>query len=312
VERVRNFLKKINISCEIRENEPMSLHTTFRVGGPADVYVRPRNVAELREVLLEAKAEELPVFVLGGGANILVSDRGIRGITVDLGRLDGCSVEGRILTARAGIPVSDAAEKAADAGLAGLDFIYAMPGSVGGAVWMNARCYDFSVSDVLDSVRYLDEDLEVRIMKREDQLFSEGFAYERSPFQVRPWIVIEASFGLRPAEGAGEMEKIRGNMERIKRDRTEKGHFLAPSAGSVFKNDRSFGAPSGVIIDRLGLRGCSIGGARISPLHANIILNSGGATASDIRKLVDFVRERVLEEFGYSLDPEILFVGDWG
>lgn len=290
----------------------MSLHTTFRVGGPADVFARPRSVAELRNVILEAKAEGLPVFVLGGGANILVSDRGIRGLTVDLGSLDGCSVEGRVLTAQAGLSVSGAAEKAADAGLAGLDFIYAMPGSVGGAVWMNARCYDFSVSDVLDSIRYLDEDLKERILRREEARFAEGFAYKRSPFQGRPWIVTEASFGLRPVEGPEAMAAVRENMDRIKRDRTEKGHFLAPSAGSVFKNDRRLGAPSGAIIDRLGLRGYSMGGARISPLHANIILNSGGATASDIRKLVEFVQGRVLEEFGYSLEPEVLFVGDWG
>ena len=307
MERVRNFLKKINISGEIRENEPLRLHTTFKVGGPADLFIRPRTAEEFVAVLKAAREETLPFFILGGGANLLVSDRGIRGVTVDTSRLAELRVEAGTLFAGAGLPVSAASEKAAEESLAGLEFIYAMPGSVGGALWMNARCYDFSVSDVLASVRYLDENLEERLLRREDPLFQTGFAYKVSPFQPRAWTILEAGFRLRPGAKAELWER----MNEIKRDRTEKGHFLAPSAGSVFKNNRAFGAPSGAIIDRLGLRGFTLGGAQVSPRHANIIYNTGNATAADIKNLVEHVRGRVLQATGFSLEPEILFVGDW-
>lgn len=307
VDKVREFLKKINISGRILTDEPMSRHTTFRTGGPADIYAEPADAGETALLLGEARRLDIPVFILGGGANILIADRGIRGLVVGTAGLRKIRIEGNILTAGAGLPVSDAAEYAADAGLGGLDFIYAMPGSTGGALWMNARCYDASVSDVLESVRFLDEDLRVRESHARDAGFIAEFAYKKSPFQGRNRVILDASFRLRPEP----RDELRKKMDAIRADRAAKGHFLAPCAGSVFKNNRDFGAPSGVIIDRLGFRGMTIGGAQVSPLHANIIVNSGGASAADIRSLIETIRDRVEAEFGFLLEPEILFAGDW-
>ncbi len=307
VDKVRKFLKKINISGRIAAEEPMSRHTTFEVGGPADIYAEPADFREAAHLLREASRMGLPVFVLGGGANILVSDRGIRGLVMSTVRMAEVRAEGEVLTAGAGAPVSAVAEAAAEAGLGGLDFIYAMPGSVGGALWMNARCYDSSIADVLESVRYLDGALEPRRAGAEDPDFMAGFDYKKSPFQRGDMVILEASFRLRRTDP----ETLWKRMREIREDRTAKGHFLAPSAGSVFKNNRDFGAPSGVIIDRLGLRGLSVGPARVSPLHANIILNTGGATARDIRSLIHAVQDRVFAARGFRLEPETLFVGDW-
>ncbi len=307
MDKVREFLKKINISGRIAADEPMSLHTTFETGGPADIYAEPATPGEAARLLEEARRLDLPAFVLGGGANILVSDRGVRGLVLSTAGMGGIRVDGAVLTAGAGAPVSRAAEAAADAGLGGLDFIYAMPGSVGGALWMNARCYDSSIADVLESVEFLGGAARPERAGRDDPAFMAGFAYKKSPFQSDGRVILEASFRLRPADP----EALWKRMREIRADRTAKGHFLAPSAGSVFKNNRDFGSPSGAIIDRLGLRGFSVGGARVSPLHANIILNTGGATARDIRVLIETVQKRVFDAFGFRLEPEILFVGDW-
>ena len=307
VDRLREFREKINIDAELRLDEPMRNHTSFRVGGPADIYVEPRKREDLETVLREADATGIPVFILGGGANILVSDRGIRGLVVNLSGLRAIEITGNTRRAEAGRPVSDAAETAAAAGLAGLDFLYAMPGSVGGAVWMNARCYEGSVSDVLETVRYVDEDIRVREAGRGDAAFMNGFGYKKSPFQGTRRVILEAVFELRREP----RESIRARMLEIRRDRTAKGHFIAPSAGSVFKNNRDFGEPSGAIIDRLGFRGYSQGGAAVSPIHANIIINSGNATAADIRRLIETIGERVRRELGYTLEREVLYVGDW-
>jgi UDP-N-acetylmuramate dehydrogenase len=307
VDKVRQFLKTINISGPILRDEPMSLHTTFKAGGPAELFFIPRDKEDLTAALRGARNAGIPVFILGGGANILVSDRGFRGLVADLSSFNAVRIEGALLSAGAGLPVSTASERAAEAGLGGLDFIYSMPGSVGGAVWMNARCYESSVADVLESVLFLDDELNPRTLKRGGPLFVSDFGYKKSPFQGRSWIIIETVFRLRHEDKAA----IKERMERVRLDRTNKGHFIAPCAGSVFKNNRDFGHPSGVLIDRLGLRGFSLGEARISPLHGNIIINTGNASASDIKQLMDLMQERVRTEYGFNLEPEVLLVGDW-
>jgi UDP-N-acetylmuramate dehydrogenase len=306
VDKVRQFLKTINISGTVLRDEPMSLHTTFKVGGPADIFFIPRDGEDLARGLRGARSLGLPVFVLGGGANILVSDRGIRGLVADLSALSRVRIEGERFSAEAGLPVSAAAERASEAGLGGLDFIYSMPGSVGGAVWMNARCYESSIADVLESVVFLDDDLNPATLSKTDPLFVSNFGYKKSPFQGRPWVILEAVFRLRSEEPAGIKERMKG----FRLDRTNKGHFMAPCAGSVFKNNRDFGLPSGALIDRLGLRGYSLGAAQISPLHGNIIINTGKAGASDIKGLMDLMRERVRGAYGFELEPEILLIGD--
>lgn len=286
----------------------MAEHTTFKVGGPADLYVRPETADEVTRIIYAAREASIPLFVLGGGANILVSDRGIRGIVLDTSAFSSARFEAQpdgttLFRAGAGMAVSDASAEAAGHNLAGMAFIFAMPGSVGGAVWMNARCYGASVSDILVHVDFIDEAGSFHhYLPRE-----EDFAYKVSPFQGRSTVILEAGFRLLP----GSADVLWKEMHEVEADRERKGHFAAPCAGSVFKNNREFGAPSGRIIDGLGLRGFRIGGAKVSDLHANIVVNSGNATAADIKAVIDHLQQAVLREHGFLLDPEVLLVGDW-
>jgi UDP-N-acetylmuramate dehydrogenase len=248
-------------------------------------------------------ADAFPVFCLGSGANILVSDQGVRGIVLDMTSLTSCSIAESQLYAGAGLAISEAARFAADKGFAGLEFIYSMPGSVGGSVWMNARCYGTSVSDVLAFADIVDRAGALRriIPNRDD------FAYKVSPFQSQKWIIVAAGFNLH----RDDHSRIRRRMNEHEQDRKRKGHFAAPSAGSVFKNNRYFGEPTGKIIDSLGLRGMRNGGAMVSEFHANIIVNAGGATAQDILRLMEFVERRVKDTLGFNLEREVLLVGEW-
>ncbi len=304
VHNLREIAAKINPQAAPRLDEPMASHTWFAIGGPADLYATPRNIQQLREIYALALEHGIPRFFLGGGANILVADRGIRGLVIDLGRLEGIEVDGERVTAAAGVPMSDLAERASAAGLGGLESFYAMPGHVGGSVWMNARCYERSLSDCLESVRLLTPDLAVETVARA----AGDWDYKRSPFQSREGIIVGATFRL--AAGA-DPQRLRERMREIRLDRQRKGHFAYPCAGSVFKNNRSFGMPSGALIDRLGFRGRRRGGAMVSELHANIIVNTGGATAADVDGLAREIEDKVKAEHGFALEREVLLIGQW-
>ncbi|MCX7786556.1 MAG: UDP-N-acetylmuramate dehydrogenase [Spirochaetes bacterium] len=326
MERVRKFLEKINIKGVVREQEPMALHTSFRVGGPADLYVEPISIPECIETIRLAKECSLPWIVLGEGSNVLVADAGIEGVVISTLRISKITIEGTLLTAEAGTKVDSVVKASCKAGLRGLEFLSGMPGSIGGAVWMNARCYGSEISEALAQVVYLNELLEqktlhvshlpVKSSHNHDEYRKstmegvsqvEGFGYKKSPFQGKPWIILKASFHLTSEDPRILEEKT----QEYRQDRERKGHYLAPSAGSVFKNDRSFGEPAGVILDRMGFKGFRIGDAEVSPLHANIIFNRGAARASDIRALVDRMQEAVLKVYGRPLEPEIIFLGRW-
>lgn len=284
-------------------DEPLAPHTTFAVGGPADLYAIPESERDLVSLLSFAHNEQLPYFILGGGANILVGDNGIRGLVIDMTRLAGIEHHGTRVTAGAGAAISDVAAYAADHALAGLDFIYAMPGTVGGAVWMNARCYDGEIFPILHGV----DSVTAAGASFRYQPDPADFSYKRSPFMTNDWIMTKAEFELTPGDPDELWRKMRAHEE----DRRAKGHFAAPCAGSVFKNNRALGRPSGAIIDSIGLRGFAVGGAKVSDLHANIVINTGNATAEDIRTVVEHVHDRVLNELGFDLEREVLYVGEW-
>jgi UDP-N-acetylmuramate dehydrogenase len=307
---LQSFIEKINSQAGftgfLNFDEPMAPHTTFRVGGPADIFIRPEGenfpvyAARLREA---ARNEGIPLFILGGGANIVVSDRGIRGIVLDTGGWRGAAAESSGFLVRSGTPVDEAVEAAAAADLGGLEFLAGMPGTAGGAIWMNARCYEKSLSDVLLETEILDESgVRLRVPARR-----EDFGYKKSPFQNRNTLILSGRFALtrRPET------EIRREMEKHRQDREAKGHYRYPSAGSAFKNNRDFGKPTGKIIDELGLRGLTIGGAQVAPWHGNIIINTGNASAADIRALAGEVAVRVKTATGFLLEPEVLFVGEW-
>jgi UDP-N-acetylmuramate dehydrogenase len=302
-----------------RFDEPMSVHTAFKVGGPADVYINFAGLdfAENAAALLRfARENGLALTVIGGGSNIVVADAGIRGITLDT-RLDGgqpsvstgtahaarIDEEGRFAVP-AGMLSDAAAEAAAALSLSGLEFLAGLPGTVGGAVWMNARCWGRSVSDALAGADVLDEGLRAVF----EPVQPDAWDYKRSPYQGRDALILAARFRLE----RGDEAAIRRAMAGYRLEREQKGHFRLPSAGSVFKNDRSLGKSAGQIIDELGLRGLSIGGAQVAAWHGNFIVNAGGATATDIRALTEAVRAEARRRLGITLEPEILFIGDWG
>jgi len=309
---LRDFLEKINIKAGILYDEPMSAHTTFRIGGPADALVAPADRASLLALLGAARREGIPCFILGGGANVVVADRGIRGIVVDTRLLSGTAREASggdsLLVAGAGTVVDRLVEAAAGLGLAGLETFYGMPGSVGGAVFMNARCYEVEMADRLSWVEHVAPSggaVERRALDPAE------WSYKRSPFQdggpCAGHVVLAAAFRLL----LGDTAALRRAMGEKRADREAKGHYRLPSAGSVFKNDRKLGKPTGKILDELGMRGRRVGGAMVSEWHANIFVNAGGATAADLRALIELAQREARERLGVELEPEVLFVGDF-
>jgi UDP-N-acetylmuramate dehydrogenase len=271
---LQKFMEKIiktDFAGEIRYNEPMSLHTTFKVGGNADLWIKPYKEIFLpftKVLLYAAKFESIPVFILGGGANLVVSDEGIRGIVLDTGFWSGCDFfpNKEEVIIRAGTQTEKAVEELAAQGLGGLEFLAGLPGSIGGALWMNARCYEKSISDVLIETKILDESLNETVIPFK----AEDYDYKKSPFQNRKVLILSARFAVKKRCKTEILEE----MEKYKLDRENKGHYRFPSAGSVFKNNKNFGKPTGKIIDELGLKGLSIGGAQVAPWHGNIIINT--------------------------------------
>jgi UDP-N-acetylmuramate dehydrogenase len=311
----------------------MSRHTTYRIGGPAEAFARPENAVSASILTATARAEGIPLFILGGGANILVADEGIRGIVMDTSSL--CSVrteaEDRLLVAGSGLPMDDLCLEALARGLGGLEDFAGLPGSVGGAVFMNARCYEREMSQVLAWVSSSDsrgrasrrlvpaaasEAGPFRAIASEAGAlsFAQEWAYKRSPWQPGGSsggeLILEAAFRLEPADD-GAAARIARAMRARRADREAKGHYRLPSAGSVFKNDRSLGAPTGALLDRLGLRGRRIGDAMISSWHANIFVNAGRATAADMRALIELAQAEALAKLGAKLDLEVLMVGEF-
>ncbi len=299
---IGKFLSKINLNGSYREEEPLAGHTTFRIGGPADAMVFPASINDVKAVQLLCMQEHIPMTILGRGANVLVADKGIRGVTLNLTSLAAWNHDGSVLTTQAGLDVSAAAEAGRANGFSCLEFLNAMPSTVGGAVYMNARCYGSEIADVL-----IDATVVENGMERTLPFLKEEWDYKVSPFQSQAGIIVQARFRTEPAE-ARDIEAV---MIANKTDRESKGHFRLPCAGSVFKNNHAFGAPSGVLIDRVGLKGLRRGKAAVSDWHANIIVNEGGATAADLRALVNEVKERVAAATGFTLEEEVLYIGDW-
>jgi UDP-N-acetylmuramate dehydrogenase len=289
----------------------MGKHTTYQVGGPADYYTAPTQLTELKQLYRLCQEYHIPFFVMGYGANLLVSDKGVRGLVIDMRQITGIEFSGERVSALAGTAVSDLAEETARRGLKGLETFYAMPGSVGGAIWMNARCYGVSISDVLVAVEFLDEQGQT-----EELTYNPAeFTYKVSPFQSKKSLILRGLFQLKECtashEPAQAASRLVSEMQKYKKDREEKGHFLYPSAGSVFKNNHAFGEPTGKLIDALGLKGLCLGGAKISEKHGNFIVNTGSATAADIAGLIKLVKEKVKTAYGFDLEEEVRYIGDF-
>ncbi|MDR3301086.1 MAG: UDP-N-acetylmuramate dehydrogenase [Spirochaetaceae bacterium] len=291
-------------------DEPLSAHTTFKIGGPADLYAKPEGEKfpeRAAQILSHARNENIPLFILGAGSNVLAADAGFRGIILDVSGWRGCAIEAAaggsvLLRVNAGTRADEAADFALENSLSGLEFLAGLPGTIGGAVWMNARCYEKSISDILAGVEILDESLKRVAVpyKHED------YAYKKSPFQTRNILIVSAC--LHAQMGREAKNAIRLKMETYRKDRDAKKHFSYPSAGSVFKNDHRWGKPAGKIIEELGLRGTQIGGARLADWHGNFIINTGNASARDVSALIALVQEKARQTLGIELEPEIVFL----
>lgn len=279
--------------------EPMKAHTTFRIGGPADIFITVSSEAELCDALAAAKENGVSVFCIGKGSNLLVSDGGIEGTVISLSGLNAVSVSGNTVTCGAGASLSALCIAARNAELSGLEFAYGIPGSVGGAVFMNAGAYGGEMSDVVRRVKAVDTDGNIHILSGSEL----KFGYRTSAFKENGLIAVSAEFELcRSGYNA-----INAKMEELLLKRREKQPLEYPSAGSTFKRPQGYFA--GALIEKNGLKGVSVGGAQVSSKHAGFVVNTGEATAADVLRLIEKVQKKVYSADGVMLDPEILFVG---
>jgi len=282
------------------ENEPMSSHTTFKIGGAADIMITAENIDGLKAALAACKVSDTPFMILGNGSNLLVSDDGIEGAVILLdGDFKAISVDGEVITAGAGAKLSKLCTVALEEELSGLEFAYGIPGSVGGAMYMNAGAYGGEMKDVALSVTALTAEGEVKEYSAEEL----NLGYRTSVFKTNGEIILFAKYQLHK----GEKTSIKTQMEDVMNRRKTKQPLEYPSAGSVFK--RPEGAFAGTLIEQCGLKGKTVGGAQVSEKHAGFIINIGGATCDDVMNLVKLVQDTVKTETGYFLEREIIRTG---
>jgi len=296
----------------VKFDEPMSKHTYFKVGGPVDAFIAPENREDLTQLVIWARRTGVPLLIIGDGTNLLVKDNGFRGVIVVLAKctkkIFKRTEKNRevIITAPAGVKLHELCSFAIKSGFRGMNYAVGIPGTVGGAITMNAGTIHGSTEDVLDDVLIMLSDGKIKRMNKSEI----GFSYRNLSFgkdikthQGRP-IILEGSFRLYPFDAA----VLKEEAEEILRMRRKKQPLNFPSAGSFFKNPKQ-GKAAGRLIDKAGLKGKKIGGAQISEKHANFIINTGGASASDILELMAFVQEAVLKTFNIELEPEVKIVG---
>ncbi len=284
---------------EVRENEPMSRHTTFKIGGNADLYLTPTDAEALAGLCRMLNETGVRRFFLGNGSNVVFSDGGFRGAVVSMLGLDSIKVDGNTVTAGAGSPLTAVCKKARDASLTGMEFAYGIPGTVGGAVYMNAGAYDGDISKILAESACLDPDsLTIHTISAKEH----DFSYRTSVYQKNNRIILSAKFILTPGNRTEIADKMNGFMQR----RIDKQPLEYPSAGSVFR--RYPGHYTGQMIEECGLRGYTVGGAQVSEKHAGFIINRGGATAEDLDRLIAIIKDKVYEKFGCRIQCELIRV----
>ena len=295
---LENQLKNIVKKGLVAVDEPMSAHTTFRIGGPADYYVEP-TFEEVKELLSFLKKENIPYTLIGNGSNLLVSDEGIEGVVVSFGKeMSEVSCEKEVVRAKAGILLSRLASFAASKSLSGLEFASGIPGTLGGAITMNAGAYGGEMKDVVQSVTVLDGD-EIKEYSGEEM----GFSYRHSRVLDEDLIVLEVTMKLQ----SGREEEILSSMKELNKKRVEKQPLNFPSAGSTFKRPEGYFAAK--LIEDAGLQGYTVGGAKVSEKHSGFVINFDHATAKDVCTLMQDVQRIVKEKFDVSLEPEVRMIG---
>lgn len=301
----KNFyeeLTKVIPKERVREGEPMKLHTTFRVGGPADFFVVPRIREEVQETIKLCKSLGMPYYIVGNGSNLLVSDKGYHGVIIQIYKeMSRISVDGNRITAEAGALLSGIAKKALDAELTGFEFAGGIPGTLGGACRMNAGAYGGEMKDVISEAYVLTQEGEALTVPS-SQL---EMGYRTSVISKKGYIVLGASIVLEK----GETKSIKERMDELKKKRALKQPLEYPSAGSTFKRPEGYFA--GKLIEDTGLRGFRVGDAQVSEKHCGFVINRGNASASEIMELMNQVSDRVEEKYGVALEPEVRRLGEF-
>ena len=310
---------------DVLTDEPLAPKTTFKVGGNADLFIAPQNYYSFQIALDALLKNNIPFFIMGGGSNLVFSDEGFKGAVVSTCNFNDTAYYplsnmspqfGKVtlkknellITCFSGTPMAAFVNFCTENNISGVEQFAGLPGTVGGAVFMNARCFDKSISDIIFSVSYMEIDSKAKQIKLNQERFNPSeWAYKKSPYQDGNKFITTATF-LLTQKKASENKQIVAECKKYIGERVSKGHFKFPSAGSVFKNNHAFGKPSGQIIDEAGLRGTTIGGAKVADFHGNFIINTGNAKASEIKSLVQLVQDKVKQNFGFSLEPEIIFV----
>lgn len=292
IDKLYQIVGKQNVKLD----EPMSRHTTFRIGGPAQVFVTPQTVEAIGQVVSECNTSQVPFFMLGHGSNLLVSDAGMNGVVIQLYQnFSEYIIEGTRITAQAGVMLGRLGNAARDAELTGFEFAAGIPGTLGGAVMMNAGAYGGEMKDIVEKVQLMDRNGNVLEKTGEEM----EFAYRHSIVEEKGYIVLGAVLSLQ----RGQKEAITAKMEELAAARKEKQPLEYPSAGSTFKRPEGYFA--GKLIMDAGLRGYSVGGAQVSEKHCGFVVNKGGATAADVMQLIEDVRKKVYEQFQVELEPEV-------
>ena len=301
MQEIYKKLKEKITESQILVNELMSKHTSFKVGGPADIFVKVKNLEELKYVLKIAKQENIQVNIIGNGSNVLVKDNGIRGIVIKLDFKDINMIDDVTFSVGAGVSLILLSKEAAKKSLTGLEFASGIPGTIGGAIKINAGAYGGEMKDVVISTTYLDENLDLKTIDNQEH----EFEYRSSKFiKHDKYIIINSIIKLKK----GELEEINKMMFQNTNSRIEKQPINYPSAGSTFK--RGEGYITAKLIDEAGIKGYNIGDAYISEKHAGFIVNKGNATAKDICSLIEYVKNTIYEKFGIKLDLEIKILGE--
>lgn len=296
-----DFLEKLNFVCsDVKTNEKMSKHTTFRIGGEAEYYVRPSSKKEITDIIGLCNKENIEYMTIGNGSNLLVSDFGIDGVVIDISnKLSNIKISGNKIEAEAGVLLSKLAKAALAESLSGLEFAAGIPGTLGGGIYMNAGAYGGELKDVVKSVEYADENGEIRTAHGEEL----GFGYRKSMFTNKKMTILSCVAELEK----GDYEIIKSKMEELNSKRAAKQPFSEASAGSTFKRPEGYFA--GSLIEAAGLKGYSVGGAAVSEKHAGFVVNKGGASASDVKALIEYVQKTVSEKFSVELEPEVKIIG---
>ena len=295
-------LSKIVEKEQILIEEPMKKHTTFRIGGPAEYLILPQTAEEIADVVKLCRQEEIPWYIVGNGSNLLVADEGVRGVVIQLLRnFNQIQVEGCQIRMQAGAQNAAVAKRALDASLTGFEFAAGIPGTIGGAVVMNAGAYGGEMKDILKEVTVLDQNGMIRTIPAEEL----ELGYRTSISARKGYVVLEAVIVLK----TGDPKEIKAAIDDLKEKRVTKQPLEYPSAGSTFKRPEGYFA--GKLIMDAGLRGFSVGGAQISEKHCGFVINKGNATAKDVTELMDETKKIVMEKFGVALEPEVKRLGQF-